>query len=393
MESTRERALNGLIELWADVYSIETYSIKERQFTACQLKPYVKAALAEPDSSIHRIIESDANKADACIKYGLVPARVHHNRIVQNLIRKELRDNEFLHFFDGAFYLAAVLYIRFGIMFPEAERRMRQSFERALSHISLRHLLNKPSRNDIPHWFTLHPLLSISSLSAGSIAGANVHLRRVLEQRFKTFSGDTCYYEQDLKAALWECWNGNNLYEYVKMLSKRGDITQQMATHWRIIGGQEPELLRSILLRMLRKAIEELPDIVDIIKDRRKQEDYLQKLKRMQKQDEPLGSVFIRDEAMLENIEAKPDELREKLSPDEIIELLRKEGINKNDLTEKMWRFIFRLNDAFYEGAEIGSKKGLSLHAYFGDSSATTRKQLSRLRDRVNRPRAKQPRA
>lgn len=122
MESTQERVVNGLIELWADVYSTETYFIKGKQFTACQLKPYVKAALVEPDSSVHKIIESDANKADACIKYDRISARVRHNRLVPNLIRKELRDNEFLRFFNGAFYLAAVLHVSFGITSAEAER-------------------------------------------------------------------------------------------------------------------------------------------------------------------------------------------------------------------------------------------------------------------------------
>ncbi len=73
------------------------------------------------------------------------------------------------------------------------------------------------------------------------------------------------------------------------------------------------------------------------------------------------------------------------------MELLRKEGINKDDLTDKMWRVIFHLNDAFNEGAEIGSKKGLSLDAYFGADSGATRKQLSRLRDRVTRLKAKKP--
>ena len=75
----------------------------------------------------------------------------------------------------------------------------------------------------------------------------------------------------------------------------------------------------------------------------------------------------------------------EKLSSDEIIELLRKEGINKTDLTEREWRFIFRLNDVFNEDAEIGSKKGLSPHAYFGNDSTAIRQKLSRLRKKITK--------
>ncbi len=58
MESTRERALRGLIELWADVYSTEMYFIQGKRFTASQLKTHVKAALAEPDSSVQGFFDT-----------------------------------------------------------------------------------------------------------------------------------------------------------------------------------------------------------------------------------------------------------------------------------------------------------------------------------------------
>jgi len=384
MESTRERALDGLIELWADVYKTETYSIKGKQFTAGQLKPYVKAALAEPGSSVQGFFEASPEIARACATYADLPTGLR--KIILILARKEIEDK--LYLLKRLFHLFAVLYITGGITAAETERRLEQSFKHVVDRITLKELLNKPDESN------LHTLLEALPLFPGSIAGADRRLKSVLVSHCKEVSEAITCYEQDLKAALWNCWKVKHVDKAIKMLSKQGDPTERMSTLRRILDGEEPELLRRMLLATLRQTIiEDLPDIADIIKDRRKQESYLQKLEGMRKQDEPLGSVFIRDEAVLENIEAKPDELREKLSPDEIIELLRKEGINKNDLTEKMWRFIFRLNDAFDEDAEIGSKKGLSLHAYFGDSSATTRKQLSRLRDRVNRPRAKQPRA
>jgi hypothetical protein len=383
MESTRERALGGLIELWADVYKTETYSIKGKQFTAGQLKPYVKAALAEPGSSVQGFFEASPEIARACATYADLPTGLR--KIILILARKEIEDK--LYLLKRLFHLFAVLYITGGITAAETERRLEQSFKHVVDRITLKELLNKPAESN------LHTLLEALPLFPGSIAGADKHLNRVLVSHCKEVSGATTYYEQDLKVALWNCWKGKHVDEAIKMLSKQGDPTERMSTLRRILDGEEPELLRRMLLATLRQTMEDLPDIADIIKDRRNQKYHLQKLERMRKQDETLGSVFIRDEAVLENIEAKPGELREKLSPDEIIELLRKKGINKNDLTEKMWRFIFRLNDAFHEGAEIGSKKGLSLHAYFGDSSVTTRKQLSRLRDRVNRTRAKQPRA
>jgi len=86
----------------------------------------------------------------------------------------------------------------------------------------------------------------------------------------------------------------------------------------------------------------------------------------------------------------KPEDLlTEKLSTDDIVELLESRGINKSDLTEGDWRLIFRLLDAFREGAEIGSKKGISLDAYFGAESAAVRKQLSRMRERMKTVKAR----
>lgn len=97
----------------------------------------------------------------------------------------------------------------------------------------------------------------------------------------------------------------------------------------------------------------------------------------------------IKDASAWQPDDPQVDKLREKLSPDEIIEMFKEAGINKTDLTDKEWRFIFRLDDAFYEGAEVGSKKGLSLHAYFGDDCANIRQQFSRLRKKLARLKAK----
>lgn len=386
MESTQERALNGLVELWADVYSTEIYSIQGKRFTAFQLKPYVKAALAEPDSSIHRIIESDANKADACIKYGRVSARVHHNRIMQNLIREELRYNELLYFFDRAFYLAAILYISFEITFAEAEKRIKQSFECALSCITLRQLLNKPSGNDIPSEFRLHTWLSSVPLPPASIAGANVRLRRVLEQRFKTFSRDMRYYEQDAKTALWECWKGKHVDEAMKMLSKQGDPTERMATLQRIMDGQEPELLRTMMLSMLRKTIEDLPDISEQLQEKRRTYDRAKKIEAEERRLQ--GTNAVRDtllspvrmtEEVSATVPSKHDDLVEPTPAD----LLKQIGISRDNTSEAEWQVFMMFSQKILNGElEVGSKTGLSISAALGKDAPKVRKIISRYRER-----------
>lgn len=260
-----QEAVDSLIDLWADVYSTKMYHIQGMSFTSHQLKPYVKAAFAEPGSSIHKIIQSD-NKAEACINYYRVLRQVRQKRIMQNLVREELEDNEYLRFFNDIFYDAAMLNIRFGITFAEAERRLTQSFERALACISLRQLIGKPSGNRLLSDFALHPLLSSLPFSTGSIAGADIHLKIILDQRLETSIGEMKDLEQDLKTALWECRTGSHLNEYLKMLNKQGDATQQMAIHWQILNRQKPELFRRLILTMMRKNIEDFPDIRQDVK-------------------------------------------------------------------------------------------------------------------------------
>jgi len=79
---------------------------------------------------------------------------------------------------------------------------------------------------------------------------------------------------------------------------------------------------------------------------------------------------------------------KEKLTPDEIIEIFKEQGIDKDELTDKEWRFIFQLTDTL-QFVEIGSKKGLSFNASLGGNSINIRQKLSRLRKKIARLKAK----
>lgn len=251
MESTQERVVSDLIELWADVYSTEIYFVQGKRFTARQLKPYVKAALAEPGSSVQAFFETSPEIARACATYADLPTGLR--KIILILARKEIEDK--LYLFKRLFHLFAVLYITGRITAAETERRLEQSFKHVLDRITLKELLNKPDESN------LHTLLEALPLFPGSIAGADRRLKSVLVSHCKEVSEPITYYEQDLKAALWNCWKVKHVDEAIKMLSKQGDPTEKMSMLRRIMDGQEPQLLRTMLLRMLRKTIEELPDI------------------------------------------------------------------------------------------------------------------------------------
>lgn len=356
MESTQERNLNGLIELWVDIYSTEEYCVQGKAFTTRQLKPYVKAAFSEPCPSVYSILEADPQKAEACAIYVRIPARVRRNVIVQNLIRKELKDNEFLFLFDRLVYLAAGLNIILGITFVEAERRLKQSFKRMLSRITLRQLLSEPSENDIPSEFLVHTWLSSLPLPPASIAGANIRLRYVLRQQLKTFSSDMRCYEQDVKAALWECWNGRHIDECLKMLHKQGNTTEQMAKFYRILHGQEPTLLRSILLRMLRKTIEEIPEIH-------------QEIRRLQTLDRELPLT----EETLATLPPKHNQYETAL--DNLLDLL---SLRKVDISHLDTRSLNLLNEELNR-----DKFGMSRRQYYGQDEDRIKQQFKRLSDKL----------
>ena len=72
-------------------------------------------------------------------------------------------------------------------------------------------------------------------------------------------------YEQDLKVAFWELAKGSRYLqdELGEMIC--GDptrpLTEQLDLIVRIFRGQEHKLMRDTLLRILRKTIEDLPDV------------------------------------------------------------------------------------------------------------------------------------
>ena len=368
MESTQERVVNGLIELWADVYSTETYSIKGKQFTVGQLKSYVKAALAEPGSSVQGVFEASPEIARACATYADLPTGLR--KIILILARKEIEDK--LYLLKRLFHLFAVLYITGGITAAETERRLEQSFKHVVDRITLKELLNKPDESN------LHTLLEALPLFPGSIAGADKRLKSVLVSHLKEVSEATTYYdqnltyyEQDLKVALWNCWKGKHVDEAIKMLSKQGDPTEKMSMLRRIMDGQEPQLLRTMLLRMLHKTIEELDDVRQEMRDL-----------------EPRGAELLSPHD-IESTKVAPlwpqhPELSEAEGRQAIIETLSQQGIGYDDLTPKEWVEIFERYNLIRKGYEFSSKTGISISSFYGNAAHAKEQKWSRIKKKIS---------
>ena len=301
-----QRVIDGLLDLWEDIYFVQG-----KRSEASQLRSSVQAALAEPGSFIHKLIEEAPGQAQFYLNYTRSPISVRRKIIEQNLTNQSFQD-VFSHL-DYGIRFFAIVYQREGLTAIEAERRIEHAFEHELKKITLNDLLNKPPARERLHRVEevdMHYIMSRLALLPGTVAGASNRLRCILMQRLKTSRGDT--YEQDLKIALWKSSKGSHLDEVIKMMREQGDIEAQLDFIIRILDGEKEarKLMRTTLLRILRMTIEELPDIEDNLSDQRKQEEYLRKLNSQKRnQDEPLASIYIRDEAALERIEDKSGEL------------------------------------------------------------------------------------
>ena len=387
MNQIEQKAIDGLIEFWSDMYTV-----CGKEDKASQLKLYLKPLLKKSDPLVQELIGNSSEAIKFYTEYADTPVEIRREKLEQlqtSFARFTIEHS--LYILVLAIFYLVIWCISEGLSFEEIETLLQQQLDQELSNMIVGEIITKLKVEGIPGELKFRLPPSGLGLSLGSIVGANARLRSVLEKRLKQLSGNRSVYQQDLSIALLECIQGKNLNEFVEALGD--NIAKQVKTLKQIMRGKQPKLVRSTILRIVRKAIEDLPDIADTLKERRHQEEYLAYLNRQRgEEDEPLSGIFIRDESLLENIEAKEDILTEKLTHNQIIELLSHEGINKDDLTENQWWLIFQLNDAFYQGAEIASKKGLSLHAYFGDDSATIRKQLSRLHKRITELKTNRPR-
>jgi len=154
------------------------------------------------------------------------------------------------------------------------------------------------------------------------------------------------------------------------MLHGQGDTTEQMAKFYRILHGQEPTLLRNILLRMLRKAIEELPDIHQDMASLESRHMIL-----------PLPDNI--EAIKAEPLWTQPSVLSDTEGWEAIKEALANKGISGNDLTRKEWVEIFERYTLIRKGYEFSSKTGVNISSFYGNSADTKKKRWSRIKHKI----------
>jgi len=363
---TQKKAIKGLIDLWQDIYFVQAKPLFVRR-----LRPYIEASLEEPGSPIHKILEKERGQAEFYIKYSKYPKGKRRKLLSQELSKKAVQ--ELVWILKRGMYYSAFGYISEGITAAEAERRINEQFEDALTSITLKELVtvNGKTTNENP----IRNLMGRLHLSTGTISGVDKRLNAVLDQRFKTPLGDTRVYEEDLKVAIWVSAQGNEHFtrEMVKMIGGEPPkpIEEQVAFISRLFRGQENRLVRGTLIKILRKTIADLPDIRQDTKG--------------------LGSDNTESPLPLDVDEMEANllwEQRTVLSEDEgkeaIIKFFASKGIGYGDLTPADWSEIFERHHLMREDYDFSSKIGLSMSSFYGKAAKTKEKRWSRIKKKIN---------
>ena len=249
-----EKTIDAAIKFWRDVCHI-----RGERHIAERLEPYIKEALAEPGSALHRFIVGSPKHIDFYLDYASKSESARLKMLRQS--RKNKGFNDAAWFLISGMQLIAEAYKEEGLSATEQERRVEKAFAEELSNISLKELISRPREGRKWLRIDMRSLLSSLRLPPGSVAGKDRRLKWILDGRLMSKIDGISLYEQDLKAALWEVSKGKHLDEFTKMLAARGDTAKQLATLRRIFSGQERKLVRATLIRTLRKTIEELDDI------------------------------------------------------------------------------------------------------------------------------------
>jgi hypothetical protein len=367
MKQKEQKAIDGLIELWSDMYAVCGKADK-----ASQLKLNLKPILKKSGSLVHDLIGSSPEELKFYIEYADTPKEIRREKMEQFLTTfARITIECCLYILMLGTVYAAIWSISEGLSFKEVETLLKQILGQELSDTILGEMSTKLKDKGILVKSTVRLSPSGLGLSPSSVAGANARLKNVLEERLKQLGQNRSDYQQDLSIALWECIRGENLNEFVAALGE--DITKQAEALKQIMGGKQDKLVRSTLLRIVRMAVEDLPDINQEIKD-------------MGRGDKTIPLPDDIDSTKISTLWPQNPELSQEEGRQAIIEALAHRGIEYTDLTPQQWEEIFEKYDLIRKGYEFSSKKGVSISSFYGEAAhakeqkwSLTKKKISEL--------------
>ena len=275
MNEDTTKSIRGFIQLWIDLCFIQG-----NEGAANELKPHVEASLAEPGSPLHEVIQFLPSSYRQ-VYFGMRRQYPHvrHTKLRALLNQEPVRVFA-THLSDSMFLLGKV-YQNEGITGAELWRELNRQFEQMLGDIALAELMGTTGdmqdalSGDSDFGTMIRAALSNIGLKPGTIAGKDGSLYNVLSSRVKKPAfehlepneRDVKLYELDLKAALWEISKGKAwevLLESIR--AQTNDKNEQIILLIRLINGENPELVRTVFIRALRQAINQLPDIAREVK-------------------------------------------------------------------------------------------------------------------------------
>jgi hypothetical protein len=263
-------------------------------------------------------------------------------------------------------FLVGKVYQSEGITGAELWREANAQFEKALADITLAEFMGTTGNTqdllsgDSDFGDMVRSALSNIGLKPGTVAGRDGSLHDVLSNRaripafdhLEPNERDIKLYELDLKAALWEISKGKAwevLLESIR--AQTSDRNQQLLWLVRLINGEEPGFARIALIRALRQAVSQLPDIAKQIK-------------------------ASESKYKVEVSEVMPIESRTEDEPtDNIISLFLEQGV---DIRKLNTRQLNILNDLLNR-----IKFGITQKEYYGKDSEKGKQREKRLKDKI----------
>ena len=342
MDNTvKRKVVNNFVGFWND-----TLYVRGKPPANRQLKRYLKGKLG---SKVWEMISTSPTDVQFFTHYTNVPADLRRKELDSFFFRFITEYNGLLEFSLSIMYLS-IWCMTEGLTLAEVRQGLETCFDSELLGMIPKELLSR------------HLSLSDFRLLPGNVAGANVRLRSVLNQRSVRQDEHRSDYEQDLSIALWECFKHKHLDEFRKMLSNNGDPAEAATNLRRVFQEKDSQAIRGIVLRILRETIEDLPDIH-------------QGVRKLETQGRELSLT----EKVLATVPPRHDDLVEP-SPADLLEHI---GISRDNTSEAEWQVFMMLSQKILDGEiEVGSKAGLSISAALGKDASRVRKTISRYRKR-----------
>ncbi|MBA7677428.1 hypothetical protein ES703_85685 [subsurface metagenome] len=334
----KRKVVNNFVEFWND-----TLYIRGKPPANRRLRRYLKA---KTGSKVWQIISTSPTDIQFFTHYTDTPIES----------RRKMLDNDFSKLmpilydvFPRLFYLS-LWSMSEGISLIEIKDVLKEYFGHELSEVMVEEMTRQLGTSGVLKF-------DMSSLGFGpaNIAGANARLKSILNQRSMKHGDHKSDYEQDLSVALWECSEGAHLDEFRKMFSDKGDLAEEATSLWQMLKEKDFKAIRSIFLRILRKTIEDLPDIRQDIRNLEAQ-----------------GREVPLTDEMRSTLEARPDQYENAL--DNFLDMLAEHSVDINRLdTRELDLLSDELNRLGY---------GMTRKEYYGDRENQRKQQLKYLAKR-----------